>query len=332
MAFWSFGSVCPSPLPRFSRLPLVNRGQTANRSCQLWWEVGDCSVPAPKSERLCLDPPCRAELHLHWAHRCVLVFQDEWRLCWWSCVQLFSFVYPFRILLACLNSHLLVTFTKERREVAPNMQVHSRKIWNKTPYAGHKSSSCRRRKQLSFALMIRIKCTTLGYILWKNKSSQRGPRDDTGRFKCTNKSASSLPDVYLVRAALSSLVLPFDSLHITLYVSGFLQALKLYSRYTCMRSPTPPPYLAICLETLHMLPRLSKTTPIMARNFCTKPPGLSREGLSFLNCPHLHILTWRRFSMLAARRLICLGTTSVGLRYQKMCLSVCVRVHGCSSF
>lgn len=62
-----------------------------------------------------------------------------------------------------------------------------------------------------------------------------------------------------------------------------------------------------------MLSRLPKTTLIMARNFYTKPPGLSRERLRFLNCPHLHILTCRRFSMLAARRLICLGTTSIGL-------------------
>lgn len=38
--------------------------------------------------------------------------------------------------------------------------------------------------------------------------------------------------------------------------------------------------------------------------------------------------------MLAARRLICLGTTSIGLRYQKMCLNkcVCARVRGWGKF
>lgn len=137
VAFWSFGSVCPSPLPHSTRLPLVsNSRQTAKRSCQLWWEAGDCSVPAPKSERLCLAPPCRAELH--WERRCLPGWtKDD------------------AILLSCLsfrlNPHLLVTFIKDYetkpRELLLNAETHSKKTQT-TPSAGHKGRSYRRRKQL----------------------------------------------------------------------------------------------------------------------------------------------------------------------------------------
>lgn len=55
--------------------------------------------------------------------------------------------------------------------------------------------------------------------------------------------------------------------------------------------------------------------------------GLYREKLSYLNCLHLHILTWRRFSMPAARRLFVLAPPAFDLVYKKMfeCAFVCMR-------
>lgn len=82
LVFWQRLSVStPPPSP-------INSGQTAIQPCQLWWEAGDCSVPAPKSERLCLDPPCSAALVMSSA--ALRSLRDERGKCWRSCVQLFS--------------------------------------------------------------------------------------------------------------------------------------------------------------------------------------------------------------------------------------------------
>ena len=64
VAFWSFGSVSPSPPSPPPPLPPspISSSQTAIQPCQLWWEAGDCSVPDTKSESLCLDPPRGATL------------------------------------------------------------------------------------------------------------------------------------------------------------------------------------------------------------------------------------------------------------------------------
>lgn len=59
--------------------------------------------------------------------------------------------------------------------------------------------------------------------------------------------------------------------------------------------------------------------------------GLYREKLSYLNCLHLHILTWRRFSMPAARRLFVLAPPAFDLVYKKN-VWVCIRVYEGSSF
>lgn len=52
---------------RFCLVPVfgvaaVRPNPPTSKQCQLWWEVGNCSIPAPESERLCLDPPCGAAL------------------------------------------------------------------------------------------------------------------------------------------------------------------------------------------------------------------------------------------------------------------------------
>lgn len=83
LVFWQRPPVPLLPLP----FPFLLQQQPDNRpTCQLQWDAaGNCSAPAPKSEKLCLDPPFRAQL-----------IPNGRKMCWRSSAATLAPASPFR--------------------------------------------------------------------------------------------------------------------------------------------------------------------------------------------------------------------------------------------
>lgn len=107
--------------------------------------------------------------------------------------------------------------------------------------------------------------------------------------------------------------------HITACIEGLSSgpSLPLHSVWSCFHFLLPF-YWKQCTYS----PDFQTKTLMMARNFYTEFPGLSRRRLK-LNCTHLRIPTWGVFSVLNARRLFVLAPPVFNFRVPTICVNVC---------